>query len=199
MLSFKHSSFAVAVLFLGAASPAHAQITTDVGAEFGLGKEISADCAELALADCSPISLGVGGEVAVHVHDHVAILGNVGWARASLDTNIADSSIPIDIVMSQFSGGIGLRLYSHGLDQPVRGFVGLNAGGARARGQIDIDEFRSSQTVTALSLSPNAGVDVQINRRLIYRVSGGMGFGFVEGEMSQSLGVSTGLVFRFGR
>ena len=208
MLSSKCWSLGVAVLFLGATSLAHAQITTDVGVEFGLGKGIGVDCSAdgVSLADCSPVSLGVGGEVAVHVHDHVAILGGVGWSTASLSTNatvhdffLGDLSLPVDVVLSEFSGGIGLRLYSHGLSQPVRGFVQLSAGGARGQVDIDVLGFSEDVTVTGFALSPSAGVDVQINRRLIYRVRGGVGFGFSEGEVSRSLGVQTGLVFRFGR
>ena len=201
----------VVALCLGSAVLAEAQgVTTDMGIGFGLGKELGVECEAdgISLADCAPLSWGLDGEVAVHVHERVALFGDVGWTRYSLDTTATIFQPPATVPAANFPIGVdrndlsvrgGARFYAQPVDAAVRAFAAISAGWLRYWGQAMALGFSDGGSASGFGLFPGGGVDFRLSDRVTYRLAGRFSFGFVDGERSTALGLATGVVFRLPR
>ena len=200
---------ALSLWFVGSvASLAEAQrrVVADVGIGFGLGQELASNCdfVDAKLAGCSPLSLGLTAEIALHVHDRVAVVVGGGWSRATADTT---GVIPGRVTSTPFdaqgvSAAIGARFYAQPIYSSVRPFAAVSVGWQEVSGETTVLGMTAKGSSTAFGFGVSPGVDIQLSDRLTYRVAGIVTLGFPEKRAqgaTANMGIRTGIVLRLNR
>ncbi len=157
------------------------------------------------LAAYSPRATGWWGSFAVHVSEHVAVVGEVSGGSAGLNTTATLSqsgqlvSFPVEIDVSGYGFAGGIR-GSGRRGGPVTPFVQVLLG----YGIGDLTSRLSGLNVTdttdigGFAVLPGAGVDITLAERVGLRLLGEMSIAQSEGVTSTSFGIQTGLVFAVG-
>lgn len=180
-------------LFVLTATPALAQEPAGSIA-FGFGLSNSVSGGECPFDDCGGLGKSLAGEGAFNITENVAAVVGLGYGFASLSTSY--SGIAIDASANSVSVGGGVRAF--GPPGQARAFAEVLAGYLRGTAQATVLGLRESVSVSGLSISPGAGVDIAVGERVAVRLSGGVAFGFIEGETTNAFGVGVGLVFGVG-
>ncbi len=161
---------------------------------FGFGLSNTPLGFECPFDDCGSLRKSLSGEGAFNITENVAAVVGLGYGVASLSTSY--SGLAIDASSNVATVGGGVRAF--GPPGQARAFAEVLAGYLKGTGEATIGGFRESASVSGLSVSPGAGVDIAVGERVAVRLSGGVSFSFVEGETTNAFGVGIGLVFGLG-
>ena len=188
MLSIGKASVFVAFVFVASAfaTPAAAQVSSDVSFGLGTGYRISQPREMIAVA--------FGGGYTMHLNDELAV--GLGISRASESASASEYGVSASADVSAWSFGGTVSRYFAPRGSVTRPLVWGSVALARYSGSIEVGFSSVSASSTGFGFGGGAGVDVGPDSGFL-RLLGGLGGSSVSGATSYSIQFSASAGFRF--